>query len=244
MRGALSGARTIRVVLIQAAKWENPHGGPTMSVFLRRILVVEDDPLLGSLLTRVLDHEGFETECATSGLDAKRRLRSFDPDIVLADIDLGDGPNGIDLVNLLHQTRPEVVAIILSKYADSKGAGLAHADVPPGVSYLRKSLVHDTDALVEAINDAARGHSNKLRHDQANKGDLDKLSQSQREVLHMMALGLSNQEIAKRRQVSSSNVEQQISRIFKAFDLPTDGSVVPRVEAIRRYMSVNGIPER
>ena len=215
-----------------------------MSGFLRRILVVEDDPLLGSLLTSALGHEGFDAECATSALDAKKKLSAFDPDIVLADIDLGDGPSGIDLVNLIHQTRPDVVAIILSKYADSRGAGSSHADVPAGVAYLRKSLVHDTAALVTAINDAARGHAENLRHDRGDKGDLDKLTQSQREVLHLMALGFSNQEIAKRRGVSLSNVEQRISRIFKAFGLPSDGSVVPRVEAIRRYMAVNGIPER
>ena len=215
-----------------------------MAGFLRRILVVEDDPLLGSLLTRALGHEGFEAQCATTALAAKKKIKSFDPDIVLADIDLGDGPSGIDLVNLLHHTKPEVVAIILSKYADSRGAGSTHADVPPGVAYLRKSLVHDTEALVEAINDAARGHAESLRHDRGDKGDLDKLTQSQREVLHLMALGFSNQEIAKRRGVSVSNVEQRISRIFRAFNLPTDGSVVPRVEAIRRYMTVNGVPEK
>jgi DNA-binding NarL/FixJ family response regulator len=216
----------------------------TVSVFLRRILIVEDDALLGSLLTSALGHEGFETECASSALDAKKKLRSFDPDIVLADIDLGEGPSGIDLVNLIHQTRPEVVAIILSKYADSRGAGFTHADVPPGVAYLRKSLVHDTGALVTAINNAARGHVDSLRHDQGNRGDLDKLTQSQREVLHLMALGFSNLEIAKRRKVTVSNVEQRISRIFKAFNIPADGTVVPRVEAIRRYIAVNGIPER
>lgn len=215
-----------------------------MTGFMRRILVVEDDPLLGSLLTSALGHEGFEAQCAPSALDAKRKLKSFDPDIVLADIDLGDGPTGIDLVNLLHQTKPEVVAIILSKYADSRGAGSSHADVPPGVAYLRKSLVHDTAALVEAIDEAARGHAERFRHDRGDKGDLDKLTQSQREVLHLMALGFSNQEIAKRRGVSVSNVEQRISRIFKAFDLRLDGTVVARVEAIRRYIAVNGIPER
>jgi DNA-binding NarL/FixJ family response regulator len=215
-----------------------------MSAFLRRILVVEDDPLLGSLLTNALGHEGFETACAPSALEAKKTLRDFDPDIVLADIDLGDGPNGIDLINLLHQTRPDVVAIILSKYADTRGAGSSHSDLPPGVAYLRKSLVHDTTALVAAINEASRGHAEHLRHDRGDKGDLDKLTASQRDVLHLMALGLSNQEIAKRRGVSPSNVEQQVTRIFRAFNLAADGSVIRRVEAIRRYMAANGIPER
>lgn len=215
-----------------------------MAVFLRRILIVEDDPLLGSLLTGALSHEGFDTACAQTALEAKRALRTFDPDIVLADIDLGDGPSGIDLVTMVRQSRPDVVAIILSKYADSRGAGVTRGDIPPGVAYLRKSLVHDTNALVAAIDEAARGHTESLRHDQASKGDLDKLTRSQREVLHLMALGLSNQEIARRRGVSLSNIEQRISRIFKAFDLTASESVVPRVEAIRRYIQTNGVPER
>ena len=52
-----------------------------MAGFLRRILVVEDDPLLGSLLTRALGQEAFEAQCATTAL-AEKKIKDW-PDHVL-----------------------------------------------------------------------------------------------------------------------------------------------------------------
>lgn len=212
--------------------------------FQRRILVVEDDAFLCSLMAGALANEGFDARCAEGAIEAKKQVRAFDPDVVLVDIDLGDGPSGIDFIQMIRRTRPEIAAILLSKHADSQSAGISPADIPDGVAYLRKSLVHDTKALVAAIDDAARGHAESLRQDRASKGDLDRLTKSQREILHLMALGLSNQAIANRRGVSVSSVEQRVSEVFRAFNITSDGSTVPRVEAIRRYIAVCGIPER
>lgn len=215
-----------------------------MAHFTRRILIVEDDAFMGSLMVGALTNEGFDAKLAESAIVAKRLLNSFDPDVVLADIDLGEGPNGIDFIEMVSQTRPEITSILLSKHADSAGAGLKGVRIPDGVAYLRKSLIHDTSALVFSINDAAKGHAKHLRQDQQSKGSLDLLTPAQREILHMMALGLSNKEISKQREVSLSNVEQRVSEIFKAFGIASNSSVVPRVEAIRRYIAVSGIPER
>lgn len=215
-----------------------------MPGFQRRILIVEDDVFMGSLMVDALSSKGFVAQLAESAVTAKRRVKSFDPDIVLVDIDLGDGPNGIDFIQVVRATRPEIAAILLSKHADSSSAGLAGVHIPEGVGYLRKSLVHDTDALIECINSVSRGQASHLRHDQASKGDLDLLTKTQREILHMMALGFSNKEIAKQRDVSLSSVEQRVSEIFKAFNITQGDEVVPRVEAIRRYITISGVPER
>ena len=215
-----------------------------MTQFQRRILVVEDDAFMGSLMAGALNNEGFDAKLALSAVAAKRQLKSFDPDVVLVDIDLGDGPNGIDFIQVVRKTHPAIAAILLSKHADSTSAGLQGAHIPDGVAYLRKSLVHDTRALVESINTAATGHAEHLRQDKESKGALDLLTKTQREILHMMSLGLSNREIAKQRNVSLSSVEQRISEIFKAFNIAQDEVVVPRVEAIRRYMAISGVPKR
>lgn len=215
-----------------------------MTQFQRRILIVEDDAFMGSLMTDALATKGFDAQLAASAVEAKRQLKAFDPDVVLVDIDLGDGPNGIDFIQVVRKTRPEIAAILLSKHADSASAGLQGAHIPDGVAYLRKSLVHDTTALVASINAATKGHAESLRQDKQSKGSLDLLTNAQREILHMMSLGLSNKEIAKQRGVSLSNVEQRVSEIFKAFGIAQNEAVVPRVEAIRRYIAVSGVPER
>lgn len=212
--------------------------------FQRRILIVEDDEFIGSLMAGALANEGFETELATSGVLAKRKLKTFDPDAVIVDVDLGEGPTGIDFIQMLSRSKPDVAAILLSKHADAQSAGFPEAHIPEGVAYLRKSLMHDTKALVTAIEEAFRGHSRRLRHDQQSKGQLDLLTKSQREILRMMSLGLTNKEIATRRNVSLSNIEQRVSEIFKAFNIQQDANVVPRVEAVRRYISEGGLPEK
>jgi DNA-binding NarL/FixJ family response regulator len=212
--------------------------------FKRKILIVEDDEFIGSLIVGALKNEGFESVLAASSLIAKRAVRDFDPDLVVVDIDLGEGPTGIDFVQMLRRSRPDIAGILLSKHADAESAGLASGHIPDGVAYLRKSLVHDTQTLVEAIEDTLRGHVSLVRHDKQEKGLLNTLTKSQRSILHLMALGLSNKEIAARKDVSVSNVEQRVSEIFKAFDINQSGSFVPRVEAVRRYIAESGLPER
>lgn len=212
--------------------------------FKRRILILEDDVFMGSLLADALSKHGFETELSHTAVNAKRKVAAFDPDAVLVDINLGDGPNGIQFIRMLMKTRPEIAPILLSKHADSESAGIDGADIPAGVAYLRKSLMHDTDALVTAINNALNDSSPTIRHDKESKDSLDLLTKAQREILHLMALGLSNKEIAKQRGVSVSSIEQRSTEIYKAFGILQDDTVMPRVQAIRRYIAVAGMPER
>lgn len=209
-----------------------------------RILVVEDDEFTGSLITSALTNEGFDAELATSALKAKDALTRFDPDAVLVDIDLGEGPNGIEFVQFVHKSRPEVAPILLSRYGDTVSAGAKDARIPDGVAYLRKSVIQSTQDLVTAIRETMRGRTKDLRHDMRDRGLLNQLTKSQREILQMMAQGLTNKEIAKQRNVSLSSVEQLVAGVFKAFSLTKEHKVVPRVEAIRIFVTESGLPRR
>ena len=212
--------------------------------FKRRVLIVEDDTFLGSLMVEALSKNGFEADLAESAVLAKRKLASFDPDAVVVDIILGSGPNGIDFINFILKSNPGVAPIVLSKYADTASAGLAESEVPKGVTYLRKSLMLDTASLVSAINQALNDSSMAVRQDKVSKDTLDLLTTAQREILHLMALGLSNKEIARKRGVSVSSIEQRATEIYKTFGIAQDDILMPRVQAIRRYISVAGMPEQ
>lgn len=213
-------------------------------MFTRRILIVEDDEFTGSLISGALANEGFETELATSALKAKQVLSRFDPDAVLVDIDLGDGPNGIEFVQMVHKSRPDIVPILLSKHGDTVSAGAQDSRIPEGAAYLRKSVIQSAQGLAAAIHEAFLGKAPELRHDRAKNGLLSTLTKSQREILQMMAQGLSNKEIARQRNVSLSSVEQLVTGIFKTFNLTNDDRVVPRVEAIRIFANESGLPVR
>jgi DNA-binding NarL/FixJ family response regulator len=134
--------------------------------------------------------------------------------------------------------------VLLSKHPDAESAGFSSASIPDNVSYLRKSLVHDTSALLAAIVSTVRGLGSAVRQDKEPRGDVGSLTKSQRSILHLMAQVYSNRQIAQKKNVSLSNVEQRVSEIFKAFQIGQEGDIVPRVEAIRRYIAESGLPER
>jgi DNA-binding NarL/FixJ family response regulator len=210
----------------------------------RRILIVEDDRFVGSLLAEALKGQGFDTCLVESALAAKKAVESFDPDAAVIDVVLGEGPSGIDLVQVLARERPDIASILLTRHPDFQDSGFAASQIPPGVAYLRKSMISDTESLVQAIDEALRGRGADIRHDKIEKSSLDVLTRNQREVLRLIAQGYSNGEIARRRGISTSAVEQNVAAIFRAFDLDTRDAVIPRVEAVRRYIEAVGVPER
>jgi DNA-binding NarL/FixJ family response regulator len=211
-----------------------------MGNFKRRVLVVEDDPFVGSLLAEALKGQGFEVLHVDSALKAKKALKTFDPDAALLDIGLGTGPSGIDLAQYIRIQHPQIAPILLTR----QSLGSDAAAIPEGVGFLRKSLISDTAYLVSALEDALRDRGNPIRHDAIIEPALRALTKNQREVLHLLALGFSNVEIAKQRGITVSGAEQNVTAIFKAFGLDRNNSVDRRVEVVRRYIAAVGIPER
>jgi DNA-binding NarL/FixJ family response regulator len=211
-----------------------------MSDFKRRILVVEDDHFVGSLLSEALRVQGFEVQHAASAVEAKKIMKTFDPDAALIDVGLGAGPSGIDLARYLRKQHPLVAPILLTKQM----VGAEAEEIPEGVGFLKKSLISDTAYLVNAIDEALRDRVNQIRHDPLAEPALEVLTRNQREVLRLMALGYSNAEIAKQRGITVSGAEQNVSAIFKAFGVDRNDAIVPRIEVVRRYIAAVGMPER
>ena len=60
-------------------------------------MVVEDDPLLRSLIADGLKGSNFSVSVAASAAEAKRVIIDLDPDVALLDVELGSGPSGLDL---------------------------------------------------------------------------------------------------------------------------------------------------
>lgn len=205
----------------------------------RRVLVVEDDPFVAGLLRDSLVQHGFVASCAGSTVEAKRLLRSFDPDVALVDVNLGSGPSGVDFVAMLHRSYPAVAPILLSQQASLSDI----SGVPANVAFLRKSMISDSDYLVQAIEEAARGHGAQIRHS-ADDELVARLTRTQLEVLRLIALGYTNTQIAAQRNVTTSGAEQAVSALFKTLGLSEASDVVPRVEAARLYIRAKGVPER
>ena len=99
----------------------------------RTILFVEDEPLLGELMTEALTDKGFEVQVAPDAGDALRYLLSgADVDVLFTDIDLGEGMDGAQLAQLAREMRPELPVV----YA--RGGARGAARTVPGSVFLPK----------------------------------------------------------------------------------------------------------
>jgi len=177
-------------------------------------------------------------------LAAREAVRNFDPDAVLLDISLGDGPSGLDLAHVLHRQRPDIALIILTKFPDPRTAGVETSLTPPNCGFLRKDRVRDTEYLLESIEAALNDRTSEIRQDNDSVHPLAPLSAKHLEVLRLMSTGYTNEYIAKLKDASQSTVERWNIEIFRALDINTKGNINPRVEAVRMFVSVAGVPDR
>lgn len=199
---------------------------------------------MASLLARVLTGEGFEARIATDVKEARKLVDEFDPDCVLIDLSLGPGPTGADLATVLHHQRPDIALILLTRYPDLRSAGLGDYEVPPNCGFLRKDRVSDPQFLVAAIERVLRDHATDVRDDTDPERPLGALTEQQMDILRFMAMGYTNDVIAEIKGASRSSVERWVAGILQSMDIDGRGRLNPRVEAVRRYIAVVGVPER
>lgn len=211
-----------------------------MDPWVRRLLLVEDEPLLASLMAQVLTDAGFAVRVCPDEVTGREAVATFDPDAALIDVHLGAGPSGLHLGFALSQTHPDVGILLLSRYTDLSAAGLDGWELPPGSMFLPKHELVDAPTLIAAIDRVVRGAS--WTADDAEEGPLAGLTRTQLGTLRLVALGLTNAAIAEHRGTSERNVEQRLHSVYEALGITLDGRINPRVEAVRRYISAAGLP--
>ena len=93
---------------------------------MSKILVVDDEVQIRTLLSRMLELEGYEVCQAGDCRTALKQLELQSPDVALCDVFLPDG-NGVDLVSSIKKTAPNVEIILLT----------AHGNIPDGVQAIK-----------------------------------------------------------------------------------------------------------
>jgi DNA-binding NtrC family response regulator len=88
-----------------------------------RVLVVEDDRVARELLEEILRAEGHEVEALASGDDAVARAGSGRPyDLVISDIRMGDGADGMEVLSAFQAKAPQTPVILITAFGDVTGA--------------------------------------------------------------------------------------------------------------------------
>ena len=209
---------------------------------LRRALVVEDNAALRALITGAVASLGFDVGTVA---DARAALRAFaqgDPDLLIADVDLGSRPNGIELAHILRSQAPYIGVVFLTHYPTPEAAA-QQLVLPERSAFVNKSSLTDLDDLARSIESALSDEGTPesiVASTEVNP--LAALTPGQMGVLADVAAGYTNAEIAVRRGSSVRATERMIARTFDALGLADDPTHNPRVVAAMLYARHAGIP--
>lgn len=208
--------------------------------FRLRVLVVDDEPLVRSLLTEVVKTLGYEVRSAESAAEARKICQSFDADVAIIDVDLGPGPNGFDLATSLRAINSAIAVVFLTNLVEPKLVGRTGKDLPAGYAYLVKSRMGDTATLNEVIKQVSAGRGGEYRDNLQTINPLGDLSRSQLDVVRLLAQGKSNEEIAELRGTTVRAVRMILVRAFQALGISEDAGPEKRVQAAIKYLQTAG----
>lgn len=116
---------------------------------LRKILVVDDDPVVGKSFDRVLSSRGYAVVTAKTGIEALHKIDNEQYDAVFTDIKM-PGMDGIAVAEQIRKTQPWMPIVIVSGYATEENEARAKAAGVSGI--MRKPL---TPEMIENGADAA-----------------------------------------------------------------------------------------
>jgi len=199
-----------------------------------KVLLVEDEEFTRVLIRESLIKIGMTVVDVASVQDALAVMDSFDPHVVLSDLDLGPGPDGADLLYKVEQSRPWTGMVVLTAHASPELALHGASRIPESATYLVKSQISSTEYLKTAIEESIV-HPGAINMIKKNPEDQFVVSVSQGEILKMIADGLSNAAIAREREVTLRAAESLIQRTFAALGIKGDPDMNSRVIAVRLW---------
>ena len=197
---------------------------------------------MASLLADVISGHGFTVRTAEDVARARREIDAFDPDMLLLDVSLGEGPTGIHLAHAMRLSRPDIAILVFTRHADIASATTDGLALPSGVGFLRKHLVSDQAYLIDAMEKVLREQNDLVAEDKKTEDVFAFLGSNGSRALRLLAEGYDNEEIARRCDVSRKTVERWIEQIYRDLGIDTKGKWNPRVAAARRFFFAVGVP--
>ena len=210
-----------------------------------RIILAEDSALLREGLVRLLEEAGHQViACVGTAPDLVSAVDADCPDLVITDVRMppGNHDDGLKAAVELRTVHPGLAILVLSAYVEQSYARDLFTDGRGGVGYLLKDRIANLETLEDAIQRISEGGtvidpevvSQMLVHSPSSP--LERLTPREREVLELIAQGLSNQAICQTLYFSEGAVEKHISSIFSKLDLPVTTSAHRRVLAVLAWL--------
>jgi len=211
-----------------------------------RVVIAEDQALLREGLGRLFEDAGHDVIAAVEDADRLRAsVSEHEPDLAVVDVRMPPSftNEGIRAAGWIRDAHPDVGVLVLSQHVESAGAVSLVAQ--GGFGYLLKDRVLDVAEFLEAAERVARGGSALDPQVVASLvgGDADSLgvlTDREREVLSLMAEGLTNRAIARRLVLTERTVEGHVRSVLMKLDLPASDDAHRRVLAVVTYLRAAG----
>lgn len=209
-----------------------------------RIVVAEDLYLLRDGLVRLFEAYGHEVVAAVGdGPSAVRALVECELDVAVVDVRLPPtyADEGLQAALAARRVRPGLPVLVLSQHIEQLYARELLADARGGVGYLLKDRVFDAGEFVSSVERVALGGTSLDPVVVAKilaGSPLDGLTAREREVLALMAEGLSNQAIAGRLFLSEGAISKYTTGIFSKLGIGLDEDSNRRVLAVLTFLGV------
>jgi DNA-binding NarL/FixJ family response regulator len=197
-------------------------------------------------IVRLLRDSGIEVVAEAEDANSLlRHVRLTQPDAAIVDIRMPPThtDEGLVAAQQIRAEHSEVGVLLLSQYVEPSYAMRLLEEHPERVGYLLKERVFDVAILVDALRRLADGETvidptivSRLVGRRRREDPLEELTEREREVLGLVAEGLSNKAIAGRLFVTERTVEAHVKQIFLKLRLETNPGSHRRVLAVLAYL--------
>lgn len=208
-----------------------------------RVVIAEDQALLRDGLARLFADSGHEVVATVDDADRLRgAVSEHVPDLAVVDVRMPPThtDEGLRGARWIRDAHPEVSVLLLSQHVETVGA--VDLVTQGGFGYLLKDRVLDVNDFIDAAERVARGGSALDPKVVASlvgsgpTGALQDLTAREREVLSLMAEGLTNRAIAERLVLTERTIESHVRSVLSKLDLPEREGEHRRVLAVLTHL--------
>lgn len=211
-----------------------------------RVMLADDAVLFREGVARVLSDSGFDVAGqAADGAALLELVLADPPDVAVIDLRMPPthSGEGLDTAAAIRAAAPSVGVLILSQHVEAHHALRLMTDFEGGVGYLLKDRVSDLAAFAMDVRRVAEGDVvidpelvSRLVARKRERDPVASLSEREREVLSLMAQGLSNKALSERLHLSVKTIETHVGSIFIKLDLHLDAREHRRVLAVLAFL--------
>jgi DNA-binding NarL/FixJ family response regulator len=209
------------------------------------VVVAEDAAIIRAGIVSLLQADGMTVVGEAADYHALlTTVRAARPQLLITDIRMppGQADEGLRAAGVLRTEQPDLSVLVLSQHVQASAAADLLTGQTSGIGYLLKERVTALDEFLAAARTVAGGGTvidpliTQELLSRRRTADLRALADREKDVLELMAQGMSNSAIAHRLNLSARTVESHVRSIMTKLDLWEDPSGNRRVQAVIRWL--------